>query len=76
MPNSDNNILKYHKDEIENIFGNKEQFHSKPSRLTIAEKIIILVELQKIALPIIKQRNPDDPRRVREIQLKTNRGIV
>jgi hypothetical protein len=67
MVNNQNDIIQYHKEEVERIFRNKELFRRTQGQLPIEEKIKILVELQKIALTIIKQRNPEDPRQVWKI---------
>ena len=55
-------IFEYHADLAQNIFDKKAEFHRQQARLPIEEKIRILVELQKIALTIRPNRDPDDRR--------------
>ncbi len=61
-------LFQFHKNVVEKIFQNKKDFHSYQAQLPIEEKIKNLISLQKIAITIIRQRNPDDPRRPWDIE--------
>lgn len=48
-------ISKEIREEVQNIFDLKKEFHIKQAKLPIEEKIKILIELQKIG----KKANPE-----------------
>jgi len=62
MAQKPDTIFEYHADLVQRIFDKKAEFHRQQARLPIEEKIKILVELQKIALTIRPNRDPDDRR--------------
>lgn len=64
MANHPNDIIQYNKEVVSGIFESKKNFHLKQARLSIEEKIKILVELQKIALTIRPKRGREDLRTV------------
>jgi hypothetical protein len=49
------------------IFRQKENFHRAQARLPVEEKMLILIELQKIALSIRPRKQPNDRRVVWQI---------
>lgn len=60
--------IQYHKEFVQKIFRQKEQFHRDRARLPIEEKLRILVELQKIALTIRPKQGDGDRRFVWHIE--------
>lgn len=64
MKNDKDNIIKYNREIVSDIFRRKKEFHRRQARLPVEEKIKILIELQKIALTIRPRKGVEDRRAV------------
>lgn len=59
--------VQYHGAIIDRVFEAKKEYHRHAAKLSIEEKVRILVELQRIAVTIKKQETTKENRLVRQI---------
>jgi hypothetical protein len=60
MVNNPESFIQYNNDIVKEIFRKKKEYHLAQARLSIEEKVKILIELQKMSLTIRPKQGEKD----------------